>query len=438
MTKLNSIFALVTFFAAMTLSSCGGDDNSKTNFIGGEVPFNSNSEREHLETTANTFIGYFNASDQKGAIEAMNEFVELCSTYTLPDNYVDDRYFDLHNSAAAYAKAAAANDYLAMSRATTELVYNLARFQGLYQANAATQTWDKIENRDHINFRFWLGSREINLTLQGDGGSWSNSYTNADHTFNVEMPRNLTLNMNSGSIAPYTNLMNATVTSDIKNNEYANIKVFNKFGNVVVDTNIKGKSASITEETTLYIDNVSSLVRSTLASSSSTILGHDLCSAALWDKIIQDDNDAHKSALIGDLVSSFSNTLMVLQSVQLKSSANDITALIDYTDGYWDKSNSPNPEQSAKDAAAYLSRTFTSQMYFADGTKNPPSRGTIAWEAYQSYEDPTYVEWAIRPTITLVSDGSITDFQSFFGNGRFFSVERNFQSLMNGYKSYWK
>lgn len=436
MTKISYIVSLAVILSSLAMSSCGDDEPSKTELPGNAVPFDSNSDREYLEKTANTFLSYFNSNDQRESIVAMNEFVKLCSTYTLPDNYVDGRYNDLQKSAAQYAKAATESDYIAMSRATTELVYNLARFSGLYQANPNTLTWDRIEDRDHIDFRFWIGATEYNITLQGNSGSWSDSYTNAEYTYNVEMPKNLTINMYRGSTQPFTSLMNFTITSDVKNNDYANIKISGSFANLVVESSIKATSTKITESTAISVEYTNSRPRTQIIASETNITGHDLCSAAVWDNIINDGNDEHKSALIGDIVNLCSNTLLVLENVQLKSSASDVSALIDYTDGYWDKSNSPNPEQSAKDAANHLSKTFTSQMFFA-GDKNLV-RGTIGWEAYQSYDDPNYTEWALRPTITLASDGSVTDFESFFGKGRFFSVERNFQTLMDGYKSYWK
>lgn len=436
MNKLYPLIAAIAVICAITLSSCDKEEKDPTKFNGDEVPFDSKSDREYLEQTANTFLSYFNPSDQRASLIALNEFVNLCYDYTFPDNYVDDRYYDLQKAAAHYAKAAAESDYTAMSRATTEFVYSLARFKGLYQANSKTRTWDKIEDRDHIDFRFWIGSTEYNLTLQGNGGSWSDSYTNDQHTYLVEMPKNMTLNMYSGSTQPYKSLMNATITSDVKNNEYANIKVNGLFANIVVETSIRATSAKITENTVVSAEYSGSQPRTKLVASETILSGHDLCNAAVWDKIIQDDNDQHKSSLIGDIVSQCQNTLMVLDRVQLKSSATDITALIDYPDGYWDKTNSPNPEQSSKDAAAYLSSTYTTKMYYAGADK--VLRGTVGWEAYQASDVPSYEEWGIRPTITLASDGSVTDFESFFGNGRFFSVERNFQTLMNGYKQYWK
>lgn len=436
MTKISYIVSLAVILSSLAMSSCGDDEPSKTELPSNAVPFDSNSDREYLEKTANTFLSYFNSNDQRASIVAMNEFVKLCSTYTLPDNYVDGRYNDLQKSAAQYAKAATESDYIAMSRATTELVYNLARFSGLYQANPNTLTWDRIEDRDHIDFRFWIGATEYNITLQGNSGSWSDSYTNSEYTYNVEMPKNLTINMYRGSTQPFTSLMNFTITSDVKNNDYANIKITGSFANLVVESSIKATSTKINESTAISVEYTSSRPRTQIIASETNITGHDLCSAAVWDNIINDGNDAHKSALIGDIVNLCSNTLLVLENVQLKSSASDVSALIDYSDGYWDKSNSPNPEQSAKDAANHLSKTFTSQMFYA-GDKNLV-RGTIGWEAYQSYDDPGYTEWALRPTITLASDGSVTDFESFFGKGRFFSVERNFQTLMDGYKSYWK
>ncbi len=436
MNKLYPLIAALATICALTLASCEKEEKDPTKFTGNEVPFDSKSDREYLEQTANTFLTYFNPNDQRAAITSLNEFVELCQKYTLPDNYVDDRYYDLQKAAASYAKAAAESDYTAMSRATTELVYNLARFKGLYQANPNTRKWDKIEDRDHIDFRFWMGSTEHNLTLQGYGGSWSDSYTNTQHTYLVEMPKNMTLNMYSGSTQPYTSLMNATITSDVKNNEYANIKVNGAFANLVIETSIRATSTKITENTVVSAEYSGNRPRTQLVASETTISGHDLCNANVWDKIIQDKNDQHKSSLIGDIVNLCENTLMVLDRVQLKSSASDVTALIDYTDGYWDKTNSPNPEQSSKDAASYLSGTYTTKMYYAGDSKL--LRGTIGWEAYQASDVPSYEEWAIRPTITLSSDGSVTDFEAFFGKGRFLSVERKFQDLMNGYKQFWK
>lgn len=436
MNKLYPLIAAIATICAITLSSCDKEEKSPIEFPGNEVPFDSKSDREYLEQTANTFLSYFNANDQRSSLTALNEFVKLCYEYTLPDNYVDDRYYDLHKAAASYAKAAAESDYTTMSRATTEFVYSLARFKGLYQANSNTRTWDKIEDRDHIDFRFWIGSTEYNLTLQGNGGSWSDSYTNAEHTYLVEMPKNMTLNMYAGSTKPYTSLMSATITSDVKNNEYANVKVNGIFANIVVETSIRATSTKITETTVVSAEYTSDRPRTQLVASETVVSGHDLCNAAVWDKIIQDKNDQHKSSLIGDIVNLCENTLLVLDRVQLKSSASDVTALIDYPDGYWDKTNSPDPEQSSKDAAAYLSSTYITKMYYA-GQKNV-LRGTIGWEAYQDSDVPSDEEWAIRPTITLASDGSVTDFESFFGKGRFFSVERKFQDLMNGYKQIWK
>lgn len=428
MNKFYTLIAAIIALCSLSLASCDKENS---------VEFNQ-SDREYLEQTANTFLSYFNPNDQRTAMTSLHEFVKLCQEYTLPDNYVDSRYYDLQKAVSAFARAAESQDYLSMSRATTEIAYNMARFKGLYQANTNTRTWDWIEDRDYINFRFWIGSTQYNLSLQGSGGSWSGSYTDTNTGYNylVEAPKNLILNMTSGTTS-FSNVFNATINSDVKDDQYANITVDVTFANILVNTSIKATPTSIREETTLQAEYTSSQPRTTLLTSETTISGRNLCSASVWGNIIETESDSQKTSLICDIVSTFSNTLMLMQRVQLKTSSSNISTLIDYIDRDWDNTNSSNPEKDAKDAATRLSGSITSSMFYTYADDSRLVRGTLGWEAYQ-LDDIDYDEWSVRPTITLTSDGSVTDFESFFGNGRFYSVERTFNSLMNAYKNYWK
>lgn len=426
MNRLSNLLAILAIAMMSLLSSCGDDKIDKTEFNGEVVPYDGKSERTFLEETATTFLGYFTPYNQQRLIQSLDYFVHICEISEFPQLVPD-----MAPAARQMKEAVENNDYLAYSRAASEMAFNLAMFKGFYQHNASTMVWQRIEDSDDTRLRYWDGTQEYNMSLSGSADTWSTSFSADGATVKIDVPKVLDFSLVAGTTAVATPdaILTIKLRSDFKDCERLSLSTETKAANIFISSTINATNNSVDQDLTLSIDNVNTYYRNDLISTKSKITGSNLCSIAAWQKA--GDNDAQA---LGSMLSSANNTTMIIQRVQLKTDITDIKTFIANCDPYFDKYDSSDPKASAEKAAKALGACMKTDMFFA-GDK-AKVRATLGWEACQ-YDD-YYNEWGVRPLIIFTSDGTPYSFEEYFGNSRFLSVENQFSRLFKQYASFFR
>lgn len=422
MNRLTYLLAVSVIMMMPALTSCDKDKNDKTEFNDEEVPYDGKSERTFLEETATTFLGYFNPGDQSTLIRSLDYLVQICE---------DSEFPQIATAAKSMHKAIGSEDYLDYSRAATDLAFNLSMFKGFYQHNSNIMAWHKLEESDDVRLRYWDGTSEYNMSLSGSSDTWSTTFTVDGTPVSIEVPKVLDLTLVSGSTA-VTNpnsILTVKLKTDFKDSERISVSSEIKAANIFISTTISGNNNSLDQSLTFSIDNVSTYYRYDLFSTKTKITGNNLCSVAAWQKAGDNDEQA-----VGSMISNASNTLMILQRVQIKSDITDMKTFIANCNPYFDKYDSSDPRASAEQAANGLKSSIKAEMYFT-GDKNKV-RATLGWEACR-YDD-YYDEWGVRPLIVFTSDNTPYSFEEYFGNSRFLSVENQFSRLFKQYASFFR
>lgn len=419
---------------ACTVSSCGGDSDDNTEFKSNSVPYDeSMSDRSYLEETATNFMSLFSPSRQQTLITAIHQFQKICGESEFPENFSDNAAEDSQD----LTRALEDNDLLSISRATTSLVYSLARFKGLYQHDANRNVFQKLEDTDDLRFRFWNGNNEYNIVISGSSDTWTESYTYDGRTYIFTVPQTLNFMLINGSSSSTSTLMTVILKTKASNGKSLTVDATIHAANIYISSTAKADNSKLTEDMYVYIDNVSNNSASLDAASiksnaqitgTATAYGSDMCSIEAWRK-------ASESGDIGDIVKSASSTLMLMQRVQFKSEITDFSLFGKYLDACYSTYDG-DPQTLAQAAATSLIGSLRTNVYYAgDASK---VRAYLSWDTVQDYSYGTYQEWSVRPLIVFTSDNTPYDFESYFGGGRFLTVEKQFGSLFSTYSSYWR
>lgn len=420
------IKVLLVGAVSATLACCGEEEQT----MNGPTPGDA-TDRTYLEQAASQFMALLAPNDQNQAISALSHFVYLCQNYDFPDNFSDSQIDALTRAGADFQNAMEQNDLLGVSRAASELVYNLARFKGLYQANSNTKQWQMIEDRDHVDFRFWIKNVEYDIVVTGLGGSWSASIPDDFATYLFEVPKNLQLGISVGQSPNITNIVTSTLQTDGKDSSYLNTSISLTFANIIIDATVKCTNTSLKEDMTVLLQNVSTYVRTRMLVSSLELTGNDICSISAWQNFAKSQDPATDFAAI---ISKGSSTLDVIDMVRIKTETTDTKTLYNYTDEMAEQT--PQYTQSqAESMASQIAAAMTGKLYYAGEISKV--RADLGWEAYKKSDYSDANDWGIRPTITFTSDDATYDFASYFGGGRFLSVERQYTSLFDQYRSIW-
>lgn len=412
MNKPTYLLAVSAISLMPMFTSCGGDDPDGTEFNGQEVPYDGKSERAFLEETATTFLGYFNPADQSTLIRSLDYFVHVCKTDGLPD-LIPGKV--LSAPSASYAVDG--------SRASSDFVLDLGQLNGFYQHNANTGSWQKLEDSDDLRFRFWAGESEFNMSLSGSTDTWSTTFATGGQQMDIVVPKVLDLTLVSGStsVTSPNTILTMKLKTDFKDSERLNMSAEIKAANIFIETSANGNNTSMDVNFKVSIDNVHTYYRYTLVDTKTHIAGGGLCSISSWLNAGDD---------YGSIISSLTNTLMVLQKVQVKSEVIDMKKfLANFIP--WFGNHGSDAATSAEASAKSLIASIKADMYFA-GDKNKV-RAFLGWEAYKNTDFAG--GQGVQPTITFTSDNVPYSFKAYFGNDRFLSVENQFMKLFNQYRT---
>lgn len=411
MNKPTYLLAVSAISLMPMLTSCGGDKPDGTEFNGNQVPWDGKSERAYLEETATAFLDYFNPSDQRTLITSLDYFINICKTDGLPD-LLPEKLFS----------APSAEYTLTDSRAGADMVVNLGQINGFYQHNANSGTWQKLEDSDDLRFRFWEGESEYNMSLSGSSDTWSTTFTTGGAQVELVVPKVLDLTLVAGSIS-VTNpnsILTMKLKTDFKDSERLNMSAEIKAANIFIQTSASGSNTSMDVNLTVSIDNVQTYYRYTLVDTKTHLSGGGLCSISAWQKAAGD---------YGSIISSLTNTLMVLQKVQVKSEVFDMKKFLANFIPWFCDNDGAGASASAEESAKALVGSTKANMYFAgESTK---VRATLGWAATDGGR-------SVQPTITFTSDNVPYTFEQYFGNDRFMSVENQFKKLYSQYESFIK
>ncbi len=132
--------------AALTFSACHKDSEGEDGVTPANEPkgkgdvkeaLDNQKAKEQLQTYATDFLNSFKPEDQKGLIEALNTFANICDDANLPWDEDKDEEISKKNFAGLYAKnLAEALEKKAYSKATTvneEFVWEFKEYTGVYE-----------------------------------------------------------------------------------------------------------------------------------------------------------------------------------------------------------------------------------------------------------------------------------------------------------------
>lgn len=413
MNKSTYLLAVSAISLMPMFTSCGGDDPVGPEFNGNEVPWDGVSERAYLEETATTVLNYFYPYDQSALIKSLDYFIYICKTSGLPD-LLPEKIFS----------APSAEYVLTGSRAGSDFVLNLGQLNGFYQHNANTQTWQKLEDSSDLRFRFWENEAEYNMSLSGSSDTWSTTFNVGGQQVGLVVPKVLDLTLVSGStsVTSPNTILTMKLKTDFKDSERLNMSAEIKAANIFIETSANGNNTSMDVNLKVSIDNVQTYYRYTLVETKTHLAGGGLCSISSW---------LNTGGDYGSIISSLTNTMMVLKNVQVKSEVIDMKKFLANFIPWFSGHDGAGATASAEEAARALVASTKANMYFAG--ESSKVRATLGWAAYK---DANFAGGqGVQPTITFTSDNVPYSFEAYFGNDRFLSVENQFKKLYNQYRS---
>jgi len=441
LTKLLAISAVLTMTCG-TFVSCGddepevpeknetgGDEPGGGNEPGGEQPggglYSPTASKQYLENVATDFLHMFNPDDQKHVIDLANYFTDVYGDLEVPDNWdigddIGFEYFNANSTMKHIRQALTDNNYPALSRAFAE-VYDFKRFSGIYAPGA--YSWNKVGESNDIVFQFNnANGMQCVLTATGTGAEWS---TNAEGDV-IRVPENVTVTLKEGS----NTLASATVRSNVsERNHTATVNITAKVANIDVTADMNGTDSQITLQSSVKVSGT------TAVTATATINGYNLCNRDRIESII--DNDDADELL--SLVSNASAKIDILSRLQVTAETSEIEELIDFND-YYDSYDYPNKRaaQAACEATCNnLNSYATTGVYYSSSTKQAQLRFQPEFQD-ESWSSYTYWWWSVTPVLYFASDGTTYNFEDYFGNSRFLSVENLWDTLYSSYERLWR
>lgn len=400
----------------------GGGDGSITK------EYTPEESKTYLEETARKALNKFNPDDQKPLVDLLNNFDERYGDLDMPDNFPfddddDEPYWALNKWSANLAKSLKSGDVLSLSRSATEF-YALKDFSGEYEPGY--DKWIKKADSNDVVFRFTDNGQPCELRVTGTGTEWSESF-NADGTkYQFSIPPTMTVTLTKGS----DKLVDTTIKSAYNASaRTVSLDINSTMMNLNVSSQLNGTNDKVTEHMTIDIAGERFLT------ANATINGRNLCDRQMLEDLFDDLTGERADRFFTDGYAEVN----LMGDVQVKANLTSISKLVDALDYDEDSADNATAKSGAENAAKTLCNILPANMYY---TNSSTVQGTLSWEAYvnesyfNSWTNTNHEWWSARPVIKF-ADGTSYAFDGYFGNGKFASIEKLFNSILDKYEAIW-
>ncbi len=428
MKKLWKLMLALTVAVSLTACSDDDDKNDPTpdpEDVNGSTVYDetTTTEDQWISQTATKVLNLFNPNDQKSVINFFNDLDDLYGDYDMPEEWDDAASDDANRAAHALAQALRSGAYFNLASRAKSYTIALSRFSGVYIPNSRYREWVKSSDSDDVVFQFNNSSGvACEIRVAGQSSTWTNSFRADGDNYKVTVPKTLTLTAKQGN----TTLVTVVVDSDVTIDSHANVNTDIKASNLHLAEVASCTNTSGTVSVTLYVND------EVVVTGKGTINGQHLCSYDTWVDVAEDG----MPAIAQQMLKSGEATVNIIGNIIVTGKISNPYNFFDVLDeGYWDTWDYSYPEREAKSAATKIANACSASMTFNGSSKE---RGTLGWEAYQSWAWGNNQEWSVRPTLCLATSSSPIAFDTYFNRARFGSVEDLFESVRNSYENAFK
>lgn len=424
MKKLNLLSILLMLFMCAGFAACENDEKGENettppgnNDIVETPDDDTSNPGEYFETTAELFLEYFNANDQKAVLTLLDDFIQEYGDYDIEIEENRSSAKPLYAYVKNTHKAINTGNY---SRASSSDVWKFADFTGIYEPNDRTWCWERTGNSDALIFKFSHrgASCEFKISVSSD------KYTiDIDSYESVEVPKTITTTLTEGNTTHLKSVFKSNYSST-GHTMSANLNL--AIANLVFVSNIEGNDSKLSVSQSFTVGD------KTLSTASATINGHNLCNRSAIENAIEDDDES----ALDNFFSDASGESDVLGRVQVKAEVNSLYAIVkaindrdDAYDDYYYRDR--DEEQIEKKYAKAMNEAIKGSFYFA---RKNQKQGDVLFKAI--YEEDTWGDtyWDTYMCLQF-NDGSNYTFEDYFGNGNFYSTESLFTNLIDSYKN---
>ncbi len=286
----------------------------------------------------------------------------------------------------------------------------------------------RTADSDDIVFKFRnAGGVVCVATAKGSGGESSGTVDG----YTGRLPKNVKVTLTEGTATH----LDAEILSDINEQAHtATAKVNASSANIVVSSDL---NATDTRVTNLSVVTVSGR---TLVKVNAVLTGHDMCNRSVVEPLIRDDMRLY------DLVDKGEVNVDVLGRLQFKGNLGSFGDIADHLDAYYDSYDDlskDQAQQAIENDCKRLNADVNVGVYYSSSVEQAKLRfqpDLYEDDYFDSYSGNHYYywDWSVLPVLYFTADGTTYDFESYFGNSRFSSVESQWDILYNSYKNLWK
>lgn len=419
---LKKFYCLFAALLCVGIVSCGGNDDPEPDPVIDPVvtPDDDTSKpKEYFETTAELFMNYFNAKDQKSVLELVGFYCNNYAEYEV-EGFEDEEY-DGYKALAKFmkkAQRAIATGHFAQIKSSD--LYCFADYSGVYEPNDDDRIWERTGDNDNLVFKFSHYGAACELKVVASNDKWSVNIGSED---TVEVPKTLTITLTEGN----STLLSSTVKSDYNASSHTlNANTNTTVANINVTAVVNGTDSKITANQTFTIGG------KTIQTAQATITGNNLCDRnKIEDAIENEDENALKT-----FFTNATGESDILGRVQIKAEVTSLYQLVKADDDRWDAyeeagwSNSAE-EEIEKTYANTMNNYVKCSFYFAGKSEK---QGDIIFKAIPE-EYYSYTYWDTYMVLQFSSDNSTYEFEQYFGDGNFHSTETLFTDIVDTYIS---
>ncbi len=410
--------------AALTFSACHKDSEGEDGVTPANEPkgkgdvkeaLDNQKAKEQLQTYATDFLNSFKPEDQKGLIEALNTFANICDDANLPWDEDKDEEISKKNFAGLYAKnLAEALEKKAYSKATTvneEFVWEFKEYTGVYELK--DNEWVKTSESSDIVFKYTCNGKDCEFKAVQASGKIEETFNDGEETYKIDLPAGVTITLTQAG----SELFKTVLDVNYKSQESTKTTVSVKFANLTITSDTKITNTEITDNQTVAIDG------NTLIWATGSAKGTRFCDVDHFETVAQKDEE---DVEMQDYVDNFTAEVNIMGNVQIKSE-------VEYAklEGY-DELKSKEEAQKICD----IWNKYCVVKFFFSGSDVEQGRIKFLPELTEEWRGEEY--WDANPVIYFNADNTSYAFEDYFNEDRFANTEDQCEALWDKYEAYWK
>lgn len=398
-----------------------------------------------LETIAQEAMSLLKTEDQQPLVELAEYIARNYEGIEMPKEWKEvfgETDYDEYNPAYVIKKAgecARNRSYDATHTYTETYAINYNELKGEYYAKEGDECWTKVGNSDNIVFHCLNEQgNDVYLTIEASGEyPYNDTITEEEYSnkyiteISVVAPTSIKATLTDNGVTllstetSYSLDLDAHKVSGTTNTSLCNVNVQSTFN---------ATDAKLSETSTISVGG------QMLATSTATINGENLCNPNNWKYLGELDEDELMDE-IKLLLSSAQATVNVMDNLTVKANVPDVAKLITAINAYDLKSYDHHDfdrvdiaEQTCKAALRAIEETYDAAFYYG---KSENKQGTLSLST-KTYLDREYSEYFwVEPVAVLKfdEDGSVYEFEEYFGGTDFMETRDKFNSLVRRYRT---